>query len=1091
MKRLWKEILRNNLIVAVLCLLFSSSCFALTSEDAYIKTGRTQWILGTASVEKTIALEKGMLVTKSFRNKISGHELSSSNSTGPWKLVGAKTSKLKQGELQLDLTLQRDSLAVTKTYVVYPGSSIIREWAVFKNAGTTPLKVIEPEFLNASARLGDPAALDFHWMTGGNNQPGSWMLRTEAVSTEKPRTFDSYDPFPDMGVCGPFSGIQFTPKILLNDKQVWPAPGWQYAPTATNSTPFDVSVEIIRGDKLIFLADFSLSTTAFDPTIAYEDGEIHAASKEFSSEQGRNGWRYQYVDNGKFVDLIYDAAANEWRRENHDAKGAHNSWGGGPFIGADDQNTGLTFQGGGGGELIRQWTARVWTAPKSGNIRITGSTCSTNNGRGEPSWGSSTYAPWVALYDRDTKDGLFIGWDYFGHWASSYALNANGGVTAQLRVAGHKQTLAPGQSLTTPKAFVGLFRDDLDNAGNELLDWQYRYLWDYTREGWFPAIRMLNDWYSGTGYTQPGGGRADMDSIFRHVFRFADLMRYVGADVYHRDWGWWDRAGDWNGPDFRTTGKYLRKYGMGQLIYSVLYSVDSQSKVGREHPDWLLGGGTLDMSRPEVVEFIKGQLDGFVERWGDFEWRNDGAMTSAKDGDDTPMLGQDHGMREILQRFLDTHPRSAFQAVNGGGNYAGYDYVRYASGINFSDGAVGIIGDYWASLLLPPDKINDIEDHWRPDQYNKALWRGLLSMNFDMVRDTRDLAKLEGVRELIDIYHYLQSKGVVGRWVRVYRPVVTGDEPTMYFQRLSKDGKRGIIIPKRPAPGAVTIQPKGLLPKESYVVSYQESGKRETRTGADLMENGIMLPRMPAGELIYLNLPMHPGSKLDTEPPTPPSTVIKRRNDNMGYPGIELEWKPGADNNWISYYEIFRNGLAIDKVAKGTFYFDHSAGADLAATYEVRTVDGAGNVSARVAVPGVNAKPSRIIDDAPGGGITFSPQWRHASEEPLVAYNGTITSSSEKGATAEVVFEGKRVLWFTKLGPENGKAAVSIDGGPAEIVDTYSADDIWGVCAFRRQFPTAGRHTIRIEVLGDRNTHPSEQSKDTFIYVDGIRVEME
>ena len=64
-------------------------------------------------------------------------------------------------------------------------------------------------------------------------------------------------------------------------------------------------------------------------------------------------------------------------------------------------------------------------------------------------------------------------------------------------------------------------------------------------------------------------------------------------------------------------------------------------------------------------------------------------------------------------------------------------------------------------------------------------------------------------------------------------------------------------------------------------------------------------------------------------------------------PGVELTWKPGTDDNWVSYYEVFRNGEAIDKVAKGTYYFDHSAGADLAAKYEVRTVDGAGNVSAR------------------------------------------------------------------------------------------------------------------------------------------------
>ena len=59
-----------------------------------------------------------------------------SGATGGWQLVGSRTLKLKQGELQLDITLQRDSLQVTKSYVVYPQSSIIREWVAFKNTGT-------------------------------------------------------------------------------------------------------------------------------------------------------------------------------------------------------------------------------------------------------------------------------------------------------------------------------------------------------------------------------------------------------------------------------------------------------------------------------------------------------------------------------------------------------------------------------------------------------------------------------------------------------------------------------------------------------------------------------------------------------------------------------------------------------------------------------------------------------------------------------------------------------------------------------------------------------------------------------------------
>ena len=45
------------------------------------------------------------------------------------------------------------------------------------------------------------------------------------------------------------------------------------------------------------------------------------------------------------------------------------------------------------------------------------------------------------------------------------------------------------------------------------------------------------------------------------------------------------------------------------------------------------------------------------------------------------------------------------------------------------------------------------------------------------------------------------------------------------------------------------------------MVSFQETDRSEQRSGADLMERGILFDQMPPGELIYLNLPLHPGSK--------------------------------------------------------------------------------------------------------------------------------------------------------------------------------------------------------------------------------------
>ena len=171
-------------------------------------------------------------------------------------------------------------------------------------------------------------------------------------------------------------------------------------------------------------------------------------------------------------------------------------------------------------------------------------------------------------------------------------------------------------------------------------------------------------------------------------------------------------------------------------------------------------------------------------------------------------------------------------------------------------------------------------------------------------------------------------------------------------------------------------------------------------------------------------------------------------------------------------------------LAKGTFYFDHSAGADVSAEYEVRTVDGAGNVSAKVAAQGPSGTRAHIYDDSDGKrGFTYTGEWeRQRRLQP--AYEGTISRSRENGAIAEISFTGREVLLFAKMGPECGKASVSVDGEAEEIVDTYSADDIWGVCVYRKALPSGVEHTLRVTVLGEKGLH----AQDAYVCIDGARV---
>ncbi|MCC6821849.1 MAG: hypothetical protein IT579_14045, partial [Verrucomicrobia subdivision 3 bacterium] len=286
------------------------------ADDADIRQRGNEWTLRTSRMERVIALEDGRLVLKRFTDRTTGRELLAggvvtedflspranqtelpNGAAGGWRLVDSKQSKLSQGERQLDITVQCKALQVTKSYLVYPGSSIVREWVTFKNAGAVPLPIHDPCFLNLTVQPGAGQSPDFSWMSGGENNPGSWNLKTESLNPAKPRTFDSYEPFPaDMLGTQQFPGDGIDAKVLLNGWQVWPATNWQYIANATVRVPFDFSADVQLGDQLVFLVSMhggiGYDTTAFTPTITYPDGEAHNAHQEFANEQGKNGWRY-------------------------------------------------------------------------------------------------------------------------------------------------------------------------------------------------------------------------------------------------------------------------------------------------------------------------------------------------------------------------------------------------------------------------------------------------------------------------------------------------------------------------------------------------------------------------------------------------------------------------------------------------------------------------------------------------------------------------------------------------------------------------------------------------------------------------------
>ncbi|HEX6520659.1 MAG TPA: beta-galactosidase [Streptosporangiaceae bacterium] len=120
--------------------------------------------------------------------------------------------------------------------------------------------------------------------------------------------------------------------------------------------------------------------------------------------------------------------------------------------------------------------------------------------------------------------------------------------------------------------------------------------------------------------------------------------------------------------------------------------------------------------------------------------------------------------------------------------------------------------------------------------------------------------------------------------------------------------------------------------------------------------------------------------------------------------------------------------------------------------------------------------------------LTYAGAWTHAG--PSAGYtNGdfdqTESWSTQAGASMKVTFTGTAVQW---VGPKNnngGIATVSVDGGPATNVDTFSpAGKLFQQVLYTGSGLSAGSHTLTITVTGNKN--PSS-SADTVV-VDAINV---
>jgi hypothetical protein len=941
--------------LAILCVAVCSAQAQITvqSGDAYVRREGNEWILGTSLVEKKISLVGRRFVSTSLCNKKSGHEYQGGNNESSeiqfvvngedvsapgwqWKLREAHAARGGQGEVQLDIELESIIATVTKHFVVYPGTAVIREWMTVENSSTKSIRINHVGFLHLSGLDFFTQGSRFNYLTGGGNYNGSQLLETEATGSGYRKVIDS-----NAGIQpGSYSGYLPLMFVLNQNSTEGLAIGWDYLghwrfeirsegghSVATHLGLAGFDKDLAPGDKIetpkAFVAPFSggvdeMGNQLLDWQYAYLWDFTNP--DYFAKTRWAVDWPQPWVGKGgtpssdnwgrrlaldlRYVDLLRESGTDIlW-----DDAGWYDKWG--TWSGPEWQRTNDYLR-----KHDMRWVLWYPTFLATQDSKI---------GQQHPDWlipGQDTLEqsiPATVDWQKARLDESVRAWGEY-QWRYDIAPAASGNDTDALAADQNFRKLLMQFKSGHPQSGI-----DACDGGGRWISYDIARLaesGEYTDGG----VGPYSAYY--TSLLVPPDKLHNVVDYDQTYYSASDRIHLAMNPTWYRDPG--------DGPDVESirrdweTYHYLVAQGVAGRWSHVF-----RPKVDHDDAVWYFQrmnrAGTKGVILAKHAKYgstyfvtsrlIKTPANSLDRYRGGAGEMNTMATTSAASLE----TGIYEDPFEGAARYYGV-PGQAFGPLNV--KYQEGDAEKSLVTRIVTLGAERRAEDRFFGMALQLDQPMTVT---QIGQFDPGNTRGTYALSLVRAEDSAVLATVD-----LDMSQ------------------TTAD--AMGF----KHGRLTSPIHLEASSKPVVIYPRGLLPEEIYDIRTSSSKLSIRETGSKLMSEGITLDKVAAGELIFLNLPNHPGSGTDHVPPTAPSNVTKRLGENLGAQGIEVSWSPGADDNWISYYEVLKSGKLIGKAAKGTFFFDHSDSArnDVDRMFQVRTVDGDGNRSALVAAHKVGSGP--------------------------------------------------------------------------------------------------------------------------------------
>jgi alpha-galactosidase len=429
--------------------------------------------------------------------------------------------------------------------------------------------------------------------------------------------------------------------------------------------------------------------------------------------------------------------------------------------------------------------------------------------------------------------------------------------------------IAPGETVKTPEMHLGLVFGDLDAAVQAM----HTHL---RRSVFMPQPRGRGGWLeSGIG--------PEIEITPEQVNHAIDVAAEVGAEVFFVDasWyarpksSWWRTVGDWD-VDRERFPQGLQPFrdrvhaaGMLWGLWMDAERIGDQSRVAKEHPDWLAMnysgeremGGLLDLTNPaaatwmeqQIIRVIEGNhLDFFRLDYNTDPWR--GIKTVQAGFIENGYWRYYETLYGIYDRLRARFPNVILENCAGGGGRTDIGMIRRFSHTWVTDWQIAprsFMITNGMTMALPPEYVDRLiggQSGYTTAEFDfqsRLLLFAQPTFGFLYPLGSQPNALLiDRTKRWADLYkNFVRPFMNTGRLYH-HTPEVAGLDPHGWgvMELVSNDRRRGIcglFQLSAPTEPEYRLRLRGLDVSRRYKVTFDNSGQTSEVDGFTLVKQGI------------------------------------------------------------------------------------------------------------------------------------------------------------------------------------------------------------------------------------------------------------